>query len=85
MQIRRPTDDEQRVQTLHALNILDQQPDPQFQDITKLVATIFRVSHFHAWQLATVLQLLMTYPAALPTSPRQALVSAVPDTIVPFI
>ena len=44
MQIRRPSDDEQRVQTLHALNILDQQPDPQFMDITKLVATIFRVS-----------------------------------------
>ena len=52
MQIKRPSDDEQRVQTLHALNILDQQPDPQFLDITKLVSTIFRVSCCHAWQLS---------------------------------
>ena len=93
MQVRRPTDDVERVQTLHDLNILDQQPDPQFQDITKLVATIFRVSHFMLGSLATVLWLLMTYTAALPKScwgrqgpaPSPCLSSAIHNVAVMFL
>ena len=37
----RPSDDSERIETLLSLSVLDTQLDPKFEDITRLVTTIF--------------------------------------------
>lgn len=39
----RPTNDCERVEELHNLSVLDSLPDPKYEDITRLVTTIFNV------------------------------------------
>ena len=39
----RPTNDSERVEELHNLSVLDSLPDPRYEDITRLVTTIFNV------------------------------------------
>ena len=43
LQVERPSDDSERIETLHNLSVLDTQLDPKFEDITRLVTTIFSV------------------------------------------
>lgn len=43
LQVERPSDDSERIETLHNLSVLDTQLDPKFEDITRLVTTIFNV------------------------------------------
>lgn len=39
----RPANDSERVETLHNLSVLDSLPDSKYEDITRLVTTIFNV------------------------------------------
>lgn len=41
--VERPTNDSERVEELHNLSVLDSLPDPKYEDITRLVTTIFNV------------------------------------------
>lgn len=41
--VERPTNDSERVEELHNLSVLDSPPDPKYEDITRLVTTIFNV------------------------------------------
>ncbi len=41
--LERPSDDSERLEVLRDLNVLDTQIDPKFEDITKLVCTVFNV------------------------------------------
>ena len=41
--VERPSNDSERVETLHNLTVLDSLPDPKYEDITRLVTTIFNV------------------------------------------
>lgn len=39
----KPSNDSERIKTLHNLSILDSLPDPKYEDITRLVTTVFNV------------------------------------------
>lgn len=41
--VKRPANDSERVEELHNLSVLDSLPDPKYEDITRLVTTIFNV------------------------------------------
>ena len=43
LRVERPSDDSERLEALHNLSVLDTQTDPRFEDITRLVTTIFKV------------------------------------------
>ena len=41
--VERPSDDSERLEVLRDFGILDTQTDPKFEDITRLVCTVFKV------------------------------------------